>query len=320
MNHGTGTLQLLMRASYYNSVMDNKFKDRSIDYIKKHPEATVRQITKAAGMKSMSIFYSIFPGGLKDLCKLADISFDATRKKRIEKATDARTSPPIEVRHDIPILSQFNLAQRISSIEAGIESLNREFQIRTTDKKDEPYWFSQRKRIAELKDLAISMIRSINDEKSYFDAHLIYLNLMVEFSKLIGEEPWFEQSRLAVDKLKEHFQTGLEDALKKASVVSQIVEDHGLDIVEAFLRCDDLLYYDNNFETAIIRKWLNTGEVPVGFDEEHLKILVMKTTGKTRRLVMPLLNLYNSKSVEEHRNNIHSMWIKKSSLDAKQDS
>src|SRR3972149_5805344 len=308
-----------MRVSYYNIVMDNKFKERSIDYIKKHPKASVRRIRKAAGMKSMSSFYSVFPRGLHDLYKLADIPFDATRRKRIEKATDARTSPPIDVRDDIPILPQFNLAQRISNIEASIEALNREFQIRTVDKKDDSYWFSQRKRIADLKDLAISMLRNVHDEKGYTDANLIYLGLLGEFSKLMGEVPWFEQSRFAVDKLKELFQTGPEDALKKASLVSQIVSDHGLDIVEAFLRCGDLLYYDKNFETAVISKWLNTGQVPIGFDEEHLKIIVTKTTGETRRVVMPLLNLYNSKSVEEHHNKMYSNWIEKSSLGAKQD-
>lgn len=277
--------------------MDGKIKDRAIAHLRKHPNATVRQIRKAAGMKSMHTFYKIFPEGLEELCRLADIPFETKRRKRMDKATEARRSLSIEVGQGESIQSQFDLVLRTSKIEADFDALNKEFQKRTEKMKDDPYWFAQRKRLSTICERGQSLLREVHDEKGCAEVAEVYRKVLEDFSKLMREAPWFEVSRLAFESLQEYFQTGPGSALKKIVMVVQLVDKHGLEPVEAFLRYPDLLSYDKDFKTAVARKWLNIGIPEL---EEEGEIIYTHNVGKEHWTV-PLLKLLKVNSVEELR-------------------
>jgi len=253
---------------------------------------------RAAGIKSMQTFYRIFPDGLEEVCKQADVPFEQKRIQRVEKATVARSSAPLKVSQDQSIVSQFEVVKCICTIEVGFTSLYKEFQNITEANKDNPYWFAKRKQLTDLRDWFVAMLSSVRDEKGCDDAREVYRMILEEFIKVMGELPMLDQSKQVSEKLQACFHCGFDDALKKTLVVSELVEKHGLDKVDAFLRSDGLLPYDVNVRAAIAKKWAMTGWVAPGLDNEKADIMYEEFfEGKKHKI--PLLEIHHANTYEE---------------------
>jgi len=266
--------------------------------LRKYPKATVRQTMKAAEIKSMQTFYKIFPDGLEEVCKHAEVPFEKKRTHRIEKTTVARSAMPFKVSQDQSALFQFEMVKCICTLEAGINALNKEFQNRTEADKENPYWFAQRKHLADLRDWFVAILRNVHDEKGCDEAREVYRGILGEFIRLMGELPRLEQSRLVSEKLQACFQCGLDDALKKGSMVFKLVEEHGLDKVDVFLRSEGLLAYDVNVRGAIAKKWTLTGWVPPGLDNKKADIMYEEEF-EDKKHKIPLLEIHNANTYEE---------------------
>lgn len=284
----------------YSTQMDEQVRGKIISYLEEHPNASISKILSAVGLKSKSGFYRVFPDGIGEACLAAGVTFDKGRMSRSAEATEARRAMPLEVVENVPFSCEFDLTLRKSRIQANVDALLKEFYDRTEASKNVPFWFAQRKRLTNLCDTVKGRLHKIRDEKGLVEVGEAYLKIWLEFSSLMGDIPGFEKSRSDLDMLKSAFQTDSATASRKAGMVAELVDKYGLGRVDAFLRSAGLLAYSEDFGRAVAKKFVYTGELPPGLDEEEGDIVLTSIVNGERKETS-LRKLYNVSNLQELR-------------------
>jgi len=146
-------------------------------YRKEGVVPSVRKILKEFGL-NRAFFYKAFPGGIREVCKEADVQLPSERFELVKKAL--RTKGRSE-RHN------FDLDFKKSELEAKVKELDYSFHSNTEDVKDEPYWRSKREQFKQLCD---QLIKRINDVKEPSDLEVLereYKKLKDLYMTITGE-------------------------------------------------------------------------------------------------------------------------------------
>jgi len=117
---------------------------------------SVRNILKEFGL-NRAFFYKAFPGGIREVCKEADVQLPSERFELVKKAL--RTKGRSE-------RDNFDLDFKKSELEAKVKELDYSFRSNTEDVKDQPFWRSKREQFKQLCD---QLIKRINDVKEPSD-------------------------------------------------------------------------------------------------------------------------------------------------------
>ncbi|HEY4699621.1 MAG TPA: hypothetical protein VIH27_04540 [Nitrososphaerales archaeon] len=81
-------------------------------------------------------------------------------------------------------------------------------------------------------------------------------------------------------------------------MVSKLVEEHGLDKVDVFLRSEGLLVYDVNVRATIAKKWAMTEWVPPGLDNKKADIMYEEEFEDKKHKIL-FLEIHNANNYEE---------------------
>jgi len=146
-------------------------------YRKEGVVPSVRKILKEFGL-NRAFFYKAFPGGIREVCKEADVQLPSERFELVKKAlrTKGRSKKHI-----------FDLDFKKSELEAKVKELDYSFHSNTEDVKDQPFWRSKRE---QFKQLCNQLIKRINDVKEPSDLEALereYQKLKDLYMTITGE-------------------------------------------------------------------------------------------------------------------------------------
>jgi len=115
-------------------------RDRVVEYVSRKYEEkgrvpSVREILREFNIYRVKL-YSMFSGGLREICREAKVPFPADRAGLAE-AMKAKGCSAKEhsMEHE-----DFDFEYRRSELEARVKELEYTFKLRTEDVEDEPYW------------------------------------------------------------------------------------------------------------------------------------------------------------------------------------
>jgi len=168
-------------------------------YRKEGVVPSVRKILKEFGL-NRAMFYKAFPGGIREVCKEADVQLPSERFELVKKAL--RTKGRSE-RHS------FDLDFKKSELEAKVKELDYSFHSNTEDVKDQPFWRSRREQFKQLCD---QLIKRINDVKEPSDLEALereYQKLKDLYMTITGESTLsdkIEGERKQLARLREEHQ------------------------------------------------------------------------------------------------------------------
>jgi hypothetical protein len=191
-------------------------------YRKEGVVPSVRKILKEFGL-NRAFFYKAFPGGIREVCKEADVQLPSERFELVEKAL--RTKGRSE-RHN------FDLDFKKSELEAKVKEIDYSFHSNTEDVKDEPFWRSRREQFKQLCDQLIKRINDVKEpsdlealEREYQKLKYLYLTITGESTlsdKVEGERKQLAQlreERLELEKWKRATEERLGMPLEKLITV-----------------------------------------------------------------------------------------------------
>jgi len=168
-------------------------------YRKEGVVPSVRKILKEFGL-NRAFFYKAFPGGIREICKEADVQLPSERFELVKKAL--RTKGRSEMHN-------FDLDFKKSELEAKVKELDYSFHSNTEDVKDQPFWRSKREQFKQLCD---QLIKRINDVKEPSDLEALereYQKLKDLYMTIIGESTpsdKIEGERKQLARLREEHQ------------------------------------------------------------------------------------------------------------------
>jgi hypothetical protein len=174
-------------------------------YRKEGVVPSVRNILKEFGL-NRAFFYKAFPGGIREVCKEADVQLPSERFELVKKAL--RTKGRSEMHN-------FDLDFKKSELEAKVKELDYSCRSNTEDVKDEPFWRSRREQFKQLCDQLIKRINDVKEpsdlealEREYQKLKDLYLTITGESTlsdKIEGERKQLAQlreERLELEKWK----------------------------------------------------------------------------------------------------------------------
>jgi archaellum component FlaC len=181
-------------------------------YRKEGVVPSVRKILKEFGL-NRAFFYKAFPGGIREVCKEADVQLPSERFELVNKAL--RTKGRSE-RHN------FDLDFKKSELEAKVKELDYSFRSNIEDVKDEPFWRSRREQFKQLCDQLIKRINDVKEpsdlealEREYKKLKYLYMTITGESTpsdKIEGERKQLAQLREERQEL-EKWQKAVEERL-----------------------------------------------------------------------------------------------------------
>ena len=181
-------------------------------YRKEGVVPSVRKILKEFGL-NRAFFYKAFPGGIREVCKEADVQLPSERFELVKKAL--RTKGRSE-RHN------FDLDFKKSELEAKVKEIDYSFRSNIEDVKDEPFWRSRREQFKQLCDQLIKRINDVKEpsdlealEREYQKLKDLYMTITGESTpsdKIEGERK--QLARLREERLElEKWQKAVEERL-----------------------------------------------------------------------------------------------------------
>jgi uncharacterized coiled-coil DUF342 family protein len=191
-------------------------------YRKEGVVPSVRNILKEFGLYR-AMFYKAFPGGIREVCKEADVQLPSERFELVNKAL--RTKGRSE-------RDNFDLDFKKSELEAKVKELDYSFRSNTEDVKDEPFWRSRREQFKQLCDQLIKRINDVKEpsdleelEREYQKLKDLYMTITGEptpSDKIEGERKQLAQlreERLELEKWKKAVEERLGMPLEKLITV-----------------------------------------------------------------------------------------------------
>jgi uncharacterized coiled-coil DUF342 family protein len=164
-------------------------------YRKEGVVPSARKILKEFDLNH-AMFYKAFPGGIKEVCKEADVQLPSERFEFVKKAL--RTKGRSEMHN-------FDLDFEKSELEAKVKELDYSFRSNTEDVKDQPFWRSRREQFKQLCDQLIKRINDVKEpsdlgalEREYQKLKDLYMTITGESTpsdKIEGERKQLAQLR-----------------------------------------------------------------------------------------------------------------------------